>query len=140
MSTMTTMGSVSTWTARRFFDALTALGPLRVISPSGPSTFEAICEVGAFGIANGYLNAITDSYHWHLKLDGFRHLRSRDEVHARSGRRVLLFELRSAEDAAPFLLVYLHRAKGEEFGRKREGLFADLNRELAAGVHLQEVG
>ncbi|HYG62992.1 MAG TPA: hypothetical protein VEL74_10455 [Thermoanaerobaculia bacterium] len=141
MSTMTSHGNVGTsWTARRFFDALAALGPLRVISQSGPSTFEAICEVGAFGIAQGYVNAITASYHWHLKLDGFRHLRSRDEIHQRSGRRVLFFELRTEEDAAPFLLVYLHREKGEELAPGREGLFAELHQELAAGLPVEEVG
>lgn len=124
--------------AHRFFKLLAALGPLRIISQSGPSTFEAICEVGPFGISDGYLNAITPSYHWHLKLDGFRHLRSRDEVHGRSGRRVLFFELRSEEEGEPFLLIYLHRGKGEDFAPERERLFLEAHQELRGGARLEE--
>lgn len=120
-------------TARGFFEALGPLSPLRVISPSGPSVFEAIIDLGGFGIADGHLNAITPEYHWHLRLDGFRHLTSKDEVHARSGRRVLYFELREAADGAPFLWIYLYRGKGEEFGAGREEAFAVLHRELAGG-------
>jgi hypothetical protein len=121
------------WTARRLFEALRDLGPLRVISPAGPSLFEAICAVGPFGIADGYLNAMTPDYHWHLRLDGFRHLTSKDEVHARSGRRVLFFELREAAGGEPFLWIYLHRGKDEEIGARREEIFAALHRELADG-------
>lgn len=121
------------WTARRLFEALRELGPLRVISPAGPSLFEAICTLGAFGIADGWLNAITPEYHWHLRLDGFRHLTSKDEVHARSGRRVLFFELRETAEGEPFLWIYLHRGKGEELGGSREVIFGALHRELAGG-------
>lgn len=138
---MTTETAVSahteTWTARRFFEALTLLGPLRVISQSGPSTFEAICELTRFGIADGTLNAITPDYHWHLRLDGFGHLRSRDEIHGRSGRRVLFFELRESPEAAPFLRIYLYRGPGEEFTAEHERLFALLHEDLALGVALE---
>jgi putative heme iron utilization protein len=125
------------WTARRFFGDLSTLGPLRVISQCGPSTFEAICEVGAFGIAEGYLNAITASYHWHLRLDGFGHLRSRDETHQRSGRRVLFFELAGAAAAPPFLAIYLYRGAGEDLAPERLERFGDMHRELAAGVAVE---
>jgi len=124
----------TTWTAGRFFAALRELNPLRVISGCGPSTFEAICRVGDFDLSRGYLNAITPDYHWHLQLAGFRSLRSRDELHKRSGRRVLYFELREATDARPFLLIYLYREKGAEFDERRATRFADLHRELCDGV------
>jgi hypothetical protein len=130
---------VDVWTARRFFNALSRLGRLRIISQSGPSTFEAICDVGTFGISGGYLNAITPAYHWHLRLDGFGHLVSRDETHERSGRRVLFFQLRSEADAEPFLQIYLYRHVGEEFGTERERLFGEVHRELGAGVALKKV-
>lgn len=126
------------WTARRFFTSLSTLGRLRIISQSGPSTFEAICTVGPFGVASGYLNAITPAYHWHLRLDGFGHLVSRDEVHERSGRRVLFFELRGAEAADPFLRIYLYRDAGEEFAPERERSFDELHRELGAGVVIKK--
>lgn len=125
------------WTARRFFAALRALSPLRVISPSGPSLFEAICTLGPFGIADGHLNAITPEYHWHLRLDGLQRVRSRDDVHARSGRRVLFFELYEAEASEPFLWIYLHRPKGEEFGAEREAAFAELHAAFAEGRALE---
>ncbi|HEX4497684.1 MAG TPA: hypothetical protein VIE43_18570 [Thermoanaerobaculia bacterium] len=125
------------WTARRFFRDLADLGTLRIISQAGPSTFEAICEVGAFGIADGYLNAITSSYHWHLRLDGFGHLRSRDETHQRSGRRVLFFQLASDAAAPPFLSIYLYRGAGEELTPERLARFAELHRELGAGVTVE---
>ncbi|HTQ80232.1 MAG TPA: hypothetical protein VMM92_09560 [Thermoanaerobaculia bacterium] len=128
----------SHWTARRLFAALSTLGPLRVISQSGPSTFEALCEVGPFGIADGYLNAITAAYHWHLRLDGFRYLRARDEIHPRSGRRVLFFELAVDAQAPPFLSIYLHRGAGEDLAPERLARFAELHRELAAGAAVEE--
>ncbi len=124
-------------THREFFDTLRALGPLRVISQSGPSVFEAICRLDAYGIQEGHLNAITDTYHWHVALDRFRHVRSHDEVHERSGRRVLFFTLREAPDAAPFLLVYLYRGKREEFGDARESIFAEVHQRLAAGMEVR---
>ncbi len=124
------------WTARRFFTELAPLSPLRIITQSGPSTFEAICSLGPWGVSQGYLNAITDAYHWHLDLSRFRHLRSADQTHARSGRRVLFFELRETEGAEPFLLIYLYRAPKEEFGDERQERFLALHAELAAGEAL----
>lgn len=121
-------------THQDFFDALRALGPLRIISQSGPSVFEAICRLDAYGIREGHLNAITDAFHWHVTLERFRHVRSHDEVHARSGRRVLFFALRESPEAAPFLLVYVHRGKGEDFGAARAARFTDLHTRLAAGA------
>jgi hypothetical protein len=126
------------WTHRRFFEILAELSPLRVISISGPSVFEAICGVGPFGIADGHLNAITDAYHWHVDLADFTRVRSRDQTHARSGRRVLFFELLArGDDARPFLSIYLHRGKGEEFAPEREARFLAAHRDLAVGVELR---
>jgi hypothetical protein len=129
--------SAPAWTAVRFFELLRSLGPLRVISQCGPSTFEAICTLGAFGVRDGYLNAITDAYHWHVALGAFGHLRSRDAVHARSGRRVLYFELRESPDARPFLLIYLYRAKDAELDDERAARFAAAHAELEAGARLE---
>lgn len=126
----------SAWTARRFFARLGELSPLRVISACGPSTFEAICSFGPHGFADGHMNAITPAYHWHLRVDGFRWLRSHDAVHARSSRRVLFFELRERESAPPFLFLYVHRERGAEFDPAREAAFTALHAELAAGVEL----
>jgi len=126
------------WTHRRFFDLLGTLGPLRVISISGPSVFEALCTFGPYGFAEGHMNAITPAYHWHLALAGFGHLVSCDEEHARSGRRVLFFELRGADDERPFLRIYLHRPKGEPFDPEIEKRFAEAHAELASGVALEK--
>jgi hypothetical protein len=112
------------------------LGPVRIISPSGPSLFEAICELGPFAAAEGWLNSITDRYHWHLELSRLGHVTSRDGVHERSGRRVLFFELRERAGDEPFLWIYLHRGKGEEFDPEREGAFASLHELFAAGAAL----
>lgn len=125
------------WTARRFFALLGSLGRLRVISQSGPSTFEALCTVGPFEIAHGFVNAITPDYHWHLALKRFRHLRSHDEVHARSGRRVLFFTLAEGPGEPPFLRIYLHREKGAEFDAAREAPFREAHGALRAGVAVQ---
>lgn len=123
-------------TYREFFDALRDLNPLRIISPAGPSVFEAIARFDAYGIADGHLNAITDAYHWHIALERFRHLRSYDEVHARSGRRVLFFALREAAAADPFVLIYLYRGKNDDFDAARTARFADLHGRLGAGVEM----
>lgn len=128
--------ATSAWTALRIFEELRQLGPLRVISVSGPSVFEAICSVGPFGVAEGHLNAITDAYHWHLDLRRTARARSNDSVHARSGRRVLFFELFEDGSATPFLSIYLHRAKGEEFAPERVERFERLHGELGAGAVL----
>lgn len=123
-----------------FWNALRLLGPLRIISICGPSVFEAITTVGPFGVAEGYLNVISESYHWHVDLKRCRHLRSQDAVHGRSGRRVLFFELREQAEGAPFLMIYLHRGKGEEFDEVREQAFAALHGIARNGLELLPVG
>jgi hypothetical protein len=133
-------GAASAWTQRRFFTELGPLSPLRVISQCGASTFEAICRFGAFGFADGHMNAITPEYHWHVALSRFGHLTSVDRTHARSGRRVLFFELREGADATPFLSIYLYRDRGAEFDAERERRFAALHAELAQGVTLAREG
>ena len=126
-------GARPPWTHPRFFTLLASLGPLRVIHQSGASTFEALCRFGAHGFAHGYMNAITDAYHWHLKLDAFGHVRSRDRTHARSGRRVLFLELSEQEGTKPFCSIYLHREKGAEFDAELEKRFLEAHAELADG-------
>jgi hypothetical protein len=123
-------------THERFFEALGAFNPLRVISGGGPSTFEAICRFGFYRIAGGYMNAITPEYHWHIELSRFGHLRTKDEVHERSGRRVHYFELRERATREPFLLIYLYRGPNDEFDEERERRFAALNAELAGGCEV----
>lgn len=125
------------WTHRRFFALLERLGTLRVIHQNGASTFEALCRFGPHGFGGGYMNAITDAYHWHLKLDGFGHLRSRDRVHGRSGRRVLFFELQLKDGEKPFTAIYVHRAKGAEFEPEAEALFMRAHQTLADGCVLE---
>ena len=121
------------WTHDRFFRALGPLSPLRVISACGASTFEAICRFGAFDFAAGHMNAITPEYHWHIALARFGHVQSVDRTHARSGRRVLLLELREHAGAAPFLSIFLYRERDEEFDAAREERFRALHAELAEG-------
>ena len=41
-------------------------------------------------------------------------------------------------EAAPFLLIYLYRAPGEEFTAEHERLFTLLHEDLADGVALAE--
>lgn len=125
-------------THRDFFALVRALGRLRVIHQSGPSTFEALCELGPHGFADGWMNAICPDYHWHLKLDGFGHVRSRDQAHARSGRRVLFFELRESAASKPFAFIYLHREKGEQLEPEREQAFLRAHEQLAEGAALRE--
>jgi hypothetical protein len=127
-------GTGSSWTAQSFFSVLGELGRVRVISVCGPSVFEAICEVAPFDERDGFLNMITDAYHWHFATERFRHLRSVDSVHARSGRRVLHFELRENPDAPPFLRIYVFRPHGEEFDPKILERFEALHLELKGGV------
>jgi hypothetical protein len=138
MTTPSSGAEGDAWSARRFFALLSELGRLRVIHQSGASTFEALCSLGPYGFADGFLNAITDAYHWHLRLDGFGYLRSHDSTHARSGRRVLFFELCEQRDSAPFTRIYLHREKGEEFGSSREKRFLEAHAELGAGRDLAQ--
>jgi hypothetical protein len=125
------------WSARRFFGLLRELGRLRVIHRSGASTFESLCSMGPHGFAEGYMNAITDAYHWHLKLDGFGYLRTQDTTHARSGRRVMFFELYEKRGVPPFAMIYLHREKGDEFEPEREKRFLEAHAELGAGRELE---
>ena len=124
------------WSAARFFERLAELGRLRVISQCGPSTFEALCTVDSFERTRGFVNAITPAYHWHLAVKRFRHLRSHDEIHARSGRRVLFFSLHEQPDADPFLRIHLHREPGAEFEPERLAHFAETHRELEGGADL----
>ena len=63
-------------------------------------------------------------------------MRSHDTVHARSGRRVLFFELRESADARPFLFLYVHRERSAEFEPAREAAFAALHDALSEGVAL----
>lgn len=128
------------WSHRRFFELLTQVAPLRVISSCGPSTFEAIIGFSDHTFAGRLMNAITPAYHWHLDLSGFGHLRARDEQHTRSGRRVIYFELRSEPADAPFLWIYLHRERGAEFEPEREKRFAEVFPALAGGVRLEASG
>jgi hypothetical protein len=127
----------ASWTIGRFFGELRELSPLRVITIAGPSVFESICSVGPFGVSEGHLNAITDAYHWHLDVRRTARLRSHDSVHARSGRRVLFFELLEQGQDKPFVSIYLHRAKNEEFGDQRLARFDRLHRELQLGLELE---
>lgn len=122
------------WTATRLFDLLPKLGRLRVISVCGPSVFEAICEAGAYEIQGGSINMITPAFHWHFAHARLGHLRSHDTTHARSGRRVLFFELREAEGDAPFLRIYVHRPKGAEFEPAALAAFLAAHEALAEGV------
>lgn len=124
------------WTHRRFFELLRELGPLRVISICGPSVFESLCAFDAYGVAQGHMNAITPAYHWHLQLARFRRLRSKDEVHARSARRVLFFELAEDAEAPPFLRIYVHRERGAEYEPEREKRFLEAHADLSQGVAL----
>ncbi len=127
----------SQFDAQTLFGAIRDLGPLRIISICGPSVFEAIEELGPFGVRDGWLNAINDRFHWHLEVARIGWVTTRDQVHERSGRRVLFFELRETRESDPFLLLYLHRAKGEEFGEARQRLFAGLHEHFAGGSPLE---
>jgi len=138
---MATAAAPRPWTAARFFELLGELGRVRVISVCGPSVFESLCEVGDFEVAGGHLNAITDAYHWHLGLARFRDLfELPGEFVTRSGRRVLFFELGEDAGADPFLRIYLHRAKGEEFASDRVSRFAAAHAELADGCPIATGG
>ena len=86
------------------------------------------------------MNAITPAYHWHFDVTRLRHLRSQDETHARSGRRVLFFELRQEAGQPPFMWIYVHRERGAEFDAEREKRFAAVHAELAGGVALAPEG
>lgn len=140
MSAATRAVPTTVHSARDLFEQLSELGALRVISVNGPSVFEAICELPGFGVADGWINAMTPRVHWHVRLEGVRHLTTRDEIHRRSGRRVLYFELREEAGAEPFLRVYLHREKGEELGTEREARFAAIHERFADGRELGESG
>lgn len=123
--------------AEELFGSLRDLSPLRIISVCGPSVFEAIEEFGAFGIHDGWMNAMCDRYHWHLEINRIGWITTRDTLHERSGRRVLFLELREKLDDEPFLLLYLHRAKGEEFEEERLEQFEKLHAVYGAGAPLE---
>jgi hypothetical protein len=127
----------TTWTVGGVFELLRRLSPLRVISVSGPSVFEAIVDFDRYGFAQGHMNAMTPAYHWHLGLDDFGWIRSYDTVHERSGRRVLFLQFARSSDAEPFVSVYVHRPKGEEFDPTRLEAFARAHAELAEGRRLE---
>ena len=126
----------SAWDAARFFDLLQQLGKLRVISVCGPSVFESICVAGPYDIAGGFLNMITDAFHWHVAIGRLRHLQSHDTTHGRSGRNVLFFALREQEGADPFLRIYVYRPPGAEFPPEVAAAFARAHAELNQGVSL----
>ena len=129
------VGDESEIGVREFFEVLRSVSPLRVIQITGPSVFETICDVDSFSLREEWLNAITPLYHWHLNVDRFKHLTTKDEIHERSGRRVLFFELReSSGDERPFLLIYLHRGKDEEFDAVREQTFQQLHDRCSGGA------
>lgn len=126
----------SAWDAPRFFDLLQQLGKLRVISVCGPSVFESICVAGPYEIAGGFLNMITDAFHWHVAIGRLRHLQSHDTTHGRSGRNVLFFALREQADVEPFLRIYVYRPPGTEFAPEVAAAFARAHAELEQGVSL----
>ncbi len=126
----------SDWDAARFFDLLQQLGKLRVISVCGPSVFESICVAGPYDIAGGFLNMVTDAFHWHVAVGRLRHLQSHDTTHGRSGRNVLFFELREQAGDAPFLRIYVYRAPGAEFEPAIANAFARAHEELKQGAAL----
>ena len=121
------------WTAPDVFGLLRRLSPLRVISECGPSVFEAIVDFDRHGFAHGHMNAMTPTYHWHLALDGLGWIRTRDEIHERSGRRVLYLEFARSSKTPRFLSVYVHRDKGEDFDDARLGVFEAAHDDLRDG-------
>ena len=97
---------------------------------------ELIDLPGTFSLEGGFLNIVTPAYHWHLASDRIRVLRSHDTTHARSGRRVLFFELREQSEAAPFLRIYLHREKGVDFAPEILARFLEAHAALGEGLVL----
>ena len=136
MSTVPNTDSRSPWSADRFFDLLQTFPRVRVILMTGPSVFEALCTPGAYSIQGRFLNAITPEYHWHLDTSRFGFLKSSDQIHARSGRRVLFFSLHETESDEAFLQIYLYREPGAEFDPKVESSFLLAHEELSEGVRL----
>lgn len=132
--------SALAWTARRFFTCLSRLGRLTIVSHSGPTTFKAFCELDELSIANGHLSVVDKAYHWHLRLDGFGHVLSRDKVHTGSQRRALFFELRREAASKPFLKIYLHTAVGQDLDPGLAARFAELHRELGQGRQIDREG
>lgn len=123
-----------------FLRGLSALGRLRIISQCGPSTFEAIVDADPGHVARGYFNAITPAYHWHVRLDRLGWLESADEIHARSGRRVLYFSLKESASDPPFLWIYVHREKDEDFEPERVEAFQRLHAHARSGMPLSVGG
>jgi len=126
-------------TAERFFQRLSGLGPFRIIHQSGPSTFEAIAPIARAQVAGPFLNIICDEYHWHLKLVDLRWVESFDQIHARSGRRVLGFSLADGtprSGGASFTRLYVHRAKDAEFDARVLAAFRELHAVFEWGAEL----
>lgn len=136
MSAVPNTDSRPLWSADRFFDLLQTFPRVRVILMTGPSVFEALCTPGAYSIQGRFLNAITSEYHWHLDTSRFGYLKSCDQIHTRSGRRVLFFSLHESEADQPFLQIYLYREPGEEFDPQVESSFLRAHEELSEGVRL----
>ena len=122
------------WTARRFFNLLQHLGPLRVVSVSGPSVFEALCEIGPQAFSESSLNIITPQYHWNLSLDRFRHLRSVTRVHPKTGKITAFFELRDEANETPFLRIYLSPDPKIVGSCQRQPLFDEAHQSLQCGA------
>ena len=51
---------------------------------------------------------------------------------------MLFFELRETDDDEPFLLIYLHRNKGEEFDPARTSVFATLQECCSNGAIIKQ--
>ncbi|HEV7670810.1 MAG TPA: hypothetical protein VGS22_20000 [Thermoanaerobaculia bacterium] len=124
------------WTLARLFGELVDLGDLRVIVTTPGSVFECICRIRGFGIAGGWLNAMTEGYHWHIDLGAIRFARTRDEIHERSGRQVLYLELGTAPEAVPSFAIYLHRPSGEPWSSERFERFGGLREVFDGGREL----
>ena len=124
------------WSASDFFRDLRAFPRIRVVLRTGPSVFEAICVPSDFGFQAGYLNAMTPEYHWHIDASRFGFVRSWDEVHARSDRRVLFFSLHEHQEAEAFLRIYIYRPPRQPFGEEIEDAFMRMHRAFEMGQKL----
>ena len=136
MGLVPNLDSCERWSADRFFDLLQTFPRMRVILRTGPSVFEALCAPGAYSVQGRFLNVMTSEYHWHLDTSRWGFLKSCDEIHARSGRRVLFFSLYEEEEEGPFLQIYLYREPGEEFHPEVEATFLHAHDELQKGILL----
>ncbi len=124
------------WSASGFFGGLKAFPRIRVVLTTGPSVFEAICVPSDFRFQAGHLNAMTPEYHWHIDVSRFAFVRSWDEVHARSDRRVLFFSLHEHQEAEAFLRIYIYRPPRQPFGEEIEDAFMRMHRAFEMGRKL----